>query len=211
MVPSPKTTCTRCGAGILQITADLTGGHCMPCAKAQARDDSPLLELQRRRYPDPLLDHRHPAENVILSVGYHPGWSPDLTSWVIQIAADGLLRQAMLWHRERGNEAELLAPVTLAQTDFVAIQKLVESCTPESFRCLTDGYCMDDAAEVSLVMPGQGVKATFAYFAFEHDRKTGRWSPTEAEAAAFRLFRQIWRFADRHAPHTLSDHEKRRP
>jgi hypothetical protein len=209
MEPSPKTTCTRCGTSILQITADLTGGHCMPCANAMARAKEPVTDYVLRRNPEPVLDHLHPAEDVIISVDYHPGWSPDLTSWVIQISNDGMLRQAISWHRKRGREAELLEPVTLKLTDLAAFQLLIESCSPDSFRSLADAACVDDAAMVSLIMPGRNVKVELPYFHLEHDLKRGSRKFEEMQASSFQLFGQLWRFADRHAPYSLRDREKR--
>jgi hypothetical protein len=168
MEPLPKTNCTRCGAGILQITADQTGGHCMPCAKVLGRESRLLLDrLPGRRDSEPLLNHRHPASDVMLSVDYDPGWSPDLTSWVIQISGDGILHQAICWDRKRGGEAELLKPLTLDPSDLAELQQIVGTCAPDSFRVLTDGYCIDDAATVSLVMPGQGVRTSVHYYNVE--------------------------------------------
>ena len=206
MEPSPKTTCTRCGTSILQITADLNDGHCMPCVKALAWESEPPIEFVRGRRRERLLNHAHPAEGVILSVAFHPGFTPDLTSWVIEISNDGALRQAVDWYR---GEEELLDPVTLKPSDLAELQELVESCSPESFRSLKNFGCIDDAALVSLVMPAQGVSESLPYFHLEFDLKKGRWQLDETQAASFQLFSQLWRFADRHAPYRLCEHEKK--
>ena len=49
IMSSAKTTCDRCGTEILRMTASLTGGHCMPCAKAMARANEPVPDYVRRR------------------------------------------------------------------------------------------------------------------------------------------------------------------
>lgn len=206
---SSKTACTRCGAGILQITADLNGGHCMPCAKALAREREPSVGYEDRHYPKPLLDHLKPEDGIILSVSYDPGWSPDSTSWVIQISGNGVLRQAMLWSQERGRKAELLDPVVLGASDLAAIRELVDGCSRETFLSLRTADCVDDVATVSLVMPAHGVKASLPYFHYEEGLKRGRREFDEAQRAAFELFGKLWHFADRHGPYRLRDHEKK--
>ena len=42
-MPEPKAACTKCGAEILQVTASITGGLCMPCKNDwPPRPDPPL-------------------------------------------------------------------------------------------------------------------------------------------------------------------------
>lgn len=203
MEPSPKAICIRCGVSILQITFDLTGGHCMPCANAMARAKEPVTDYVRRRNPEPILKHRHPAENVIISVCYIPGWTPDLTSWVIQISDDGILRQAVDWDREEGREEELLDPVMLTSSGLAGLQQLIASCSPDTFRSLTSAATIDDVPMVSLVIPAHDLHVDLPYFDLTEDVRFD-----ESQLASFQLFGELWRFADRHAPYSLRHHEK---
>jgi hypothetical protein len=192
------------------MTAGLTGGYCMPCANAMARAKEPVSDYVRRRNPEPLLDHLNPGEGVILSVGYHPGYAPDLTSWTIEVAGDGVLRQAVRWSRQTGRAEELLEPVSLDAAGLAEIRGLVGSCGADSFVPLERDACVDDVAIISLVMPGQGGRVDLPYFYLAEDLRRGWLKFDEARNVAFHLFGRIWNFADRHAPYSLRVHEGRR-
>ena len=211
IVSAAKTECRRCGAGILQITADLTDGHCMPCADALAREKRPVPEYVKRRNPEPLLDHCNPGEGVILSIAYHPGFTPDLTSWTIQISLDGVLQQAVDWHRRAGpRKEELLDPARLNAPQLAELQRVIERCEGDAFKSLKRTMCVDDAALVSLVIPYKQIKTSLPYFHFRHDIRKGRLQLDDAQQSAFAQFEQLWGLVDRFAPYSLRQHEQAR-
>lgn len=151
---SPQTTCARCGTVILRMTAEITGGHCMPCARTLVPDAG----FFRRREPDPVLNHTHPEEDVILSVFYHPGWSPDLTSWTIQISDDGQLRQEVHRdHRVKGPEG-LQETVPLGDAGLSEVRELLEQCGSITFRDLGFLNNVDDAPWFDLVLPSHSAR-----------------------------------------------------
>ena len=206
MESAPKTTCTRCGTSILQITADLHDGCCMPCVHALEGERRPLVVM--RPMPEPLLNHLDPAEDIILSVDYHSGLF-DTASWVIQISNDGTLRQAMLWYRDGEWDAKLLESVTLKPSDFAEVQELITCCTPDCFYYLAETIGPEEDGILSLAIPTQGVRGSLAYRALEEDLSSSTWRLLEANSASFLLFSQLWRFADRHAPYRMREHEKK--
>lgn|GEM_PF-3510903 len=208
VVTSEKTACKRCATAILQITAKLTEGYCMPCANATARAKEPVTEYVRQRNPEPILNHLHPEDGVILSVAYDPGWSPDLTSWTIQISGKGIVSQAVQWSRMRGARKELLESVTLEPLKLTKIHQLIVDCPPGGFQALKHAACIDDAANVSLIIPPKKIRIDLPYFHLAHDLKKGRRRFDDVQTSLFSLFGRIWSFADWHAPYSLSEHQK---
>lgn len=182
----------------------------MPCANALARAKQPVPECIRRRNPEPILNHPEPQESVILSVLYHPGFTPDLTSWTIQISGEGVIQQAVRWHRQGPREEELLDSVILGSPQLVTLSRLLERSTPDAFRSLERAACIDDAAIVSLVVPHNHVKIDLPYFDLAHDLKKGRCNFNEEEQASFALFGQLWKLVDQAAPYSLAKHQKGR-
>lgn len=209
-MPSEKTACKRCGTAILQITADLTEGYCMPCANDQVQANEPVSDYARRRNPEPMLNHLHPGDSIILSAAYFPGWTPDLTGWTIQVSRDGVVRQAVRWYPARTNEEELLKPITLNPSKLAEIQETIDLCPPGGFQALEQAACIDDAAMVSLVIPVKKIRIDLPYFDLAHDLKIGRLRFDEIQNSLFSLFGRIWGFADRHAPYSLGEHVKAR-
>ena len=180
----------------------------MPCANALAREKKPVPDYVRQRNPEPILNHLHPEDGVILSVAYHPGWSPDPTSWTSQISGDGIVNQAVQLSLERGGEEELLESVTLEPSKLTEIQQLIADCPPGGFQPLETAACIDDAANVSLIIPTKKFRIDLPYFHLAHDLKNGRRRFDEVQTSLFSLFDRIWSFADRHAPYSLREHQK---
>ena len=209
-VTTAKTLCSRCCTEILQITANLTDGHCMPCANALARAKEPVPDYIRRKNPAPILDHRNPEGSVILSVFYHPGFTPDLTSWTIQITSEGVIRQTVRWYHKEHKEEELLAPVTLDNSQLADFQRLIDLCASDTFKVLENAACIDDAAIVSLILPQKEIQIDLPYFDLQHSIKKRRQRFNEAEQSAFALFGQLWRLVDHVSPHSLTEHQKAR-
>jgi hypothetical protein len=207
-VTSEKTACKRCGTAILQITAKLTEGHCMPCANAMARAKEPVPDYVRQGNPEPILNHLHPDDGIILSADYHPGFTPDLTGWTIQVSSDGIVRQAVQWYRKNFREEELLKPITLEPLKLTEIQQLIVDCPPGGFQALEHAACIDDAANVSLIIPPKKIRIDLPYFHLAQDLKKGLRRFDGVQTSLFSLFGRIWSFADRHAPYSLREHQK---
>lgn len=181
----------------------------MPCANARARAKEPVPEYVRRRNPEPLLNHLHPTEGVMLSVDYHPGFTPDLTGWTIQIRRDGEVRQAVRWYRSSSREEELLDPVTLGQREITKLEEFITRWNADAFEELNRAACVDDAANVSLVLKARGLQADLPYFHFVHLMKKGLIKLNESQKVALSAFGDLWKFTDRLAPYSLHEHEKR--
>lgn len=180
----------------------------MPCANAMARAKEPVPDHVRQRNPEPILNHLHPEDGVILSVAYHPGWSPDLTNWTTQISGNGTVHQAVQWSCKRGGEEELLESVLLEASKLTEIQQMIDHCPPGGFQSLETAACIDDAANVSLIIPTKKIRIDLPYFHLAHDLKNGRRRFDEVQTSLFSLFDLIWSFADRNAPYSLREHQK---
>jgi hypothetical protein len=177
-----------------------------------ARAYEPVSDYVRRQNPEPILKHLHPEDSIILSVLYDPGWSPDLTSWTIQISDDGIVSQAVQWSRMRGRggEEELLDSVFLELPKLAEIQRLIDCGSTDGFQSLQQADCIDDAARVSLNLPLKRVRLDLPYFHLEYELRKGYRQFDATQRASFSSFGQIWNFADRHAPYSLSEHQNNR-
>lgn len=180
----------------------------MPCANAMAGAKEPFPDYVRERNPEPILNHLHPEDGVILSVVYHPGWAPDLASWTTQISGNGIVNQGVRWSRMRRGEEELLESVILEPSKLTEIQQLIADCPPGGFQPLETAACIDDAANVSLIIPTKKFRIDLPYFHLAHDLKNGRRRFDDVQTSLFSLFGRIWSFADQHAPYSLREHQK---
>jgi len=205
-----KSNCKACDAEILQITFDLTEGYCMPCANQRARADKPVSDYVSKRWPKPILVHSSPPDEVLLSVCYSPGWSDDLTSWVIHILKDGLLRQAVQWHTPGVSTIteEELDSTNLPQEDLDCILEILDSCTPEAFRAAEQAMCVDDVSSVSFRNSPRGIRVGLPLFALAEEVKRGRIDLDAVQRQGFEALDRLWSVADSNAPYPIRKHNK---
>lgn len=182
----------------------------MPCAKALTRAKEPVPEYVRKRNPEPLLNHLSPDKGVILSVAYHPGYTPDLTSWMIQVNSDGEVHQAIQWYRGQRDEEELLDPSLLDPIQMKTLESLLTRFRSTDFGELERAATVDDAAMLSIVAPVQGIRADLPYFHFVHFMKKGMIKFDDKQKLSLSAFGEIWKFMDSNAPYSLNEHEKGR-
>ena len=180
----------------------------MPCANKLASAKEPVSDFVRQKYPQPLLDHRNPEDGVILSLAYHPGFTPDLTSWIIQINEIGELQQAVHWYRHSNREEELMETAEVDEDHLLQLSRLLDRADSDSCRSLESAICIDDAAMVSIFAPQRDLRVDLPYFHMAHDIKKGRQRLSDDESRVFQAFASIWKFADGCAPYNLRQHQK---
>lgn len=182
----------------------------MPCANQRARADKPVSDYVSKRWPKPILVHSSPPDDVLLSVFYNPGWSDNLTSWVIHILRDGLLRQAVQWHTPGAATIteEELDPTNLPQEDLDRILEILDSCTPEAFRAAEQAMCADDVSSVSFRNSPRGIRVGLPLFTLAEDVKRGRIDLDAPQRQGFEALDRLWRIADSNAPYPLRKHKK---
>ena len=182
----------------------------MPCTNKRARSEEPVSDYVSRRWPKPILVHSSPPDDVLLSICYSPGWSDDLTSWVIHIRQDGLLRQAVQWHTSgvSGITEEELESTNLSQEDLARVSELLHSCPTEAFRAAERAICVDDVSSISFRSSPRDIRVGLPLFSLAEEIKRGRVELDELSQRGFETLEYLWRLADSNAPYTLSKHSK---
>lgn len=209
-MPEPRANCQKCGADIMQITYDLTEGYCMPCANERARADKPISSYVSKRNPKPILSHSKPAEGVILSASYFPGWNPDLTSWIIQINKEGVLRQAVDWYTPQYKKVEKeLDPIHLTVEQLKKLENLLAVAVKIDFNILFRHCCVDDVESMGLTSPTYEFKAEIPLTHIPESLKYQGNALSQNEQEAFDAFANLWHFADSHARYSYKDHWKK--
>jgi len=209
---SPKTNCKKCGTEILQITADLNEGRCMPCKKDDWRKEVLIPQIASMvREHTPILNHKTNSEDVLVSIHFHPGFTPDLTSWTFQISRDGIMRQAVWWYTQRHDRPE--EELDSVRLDDATMKRLGQLITEaESLKLAEIGHlsCIDDAAMVSVRFPRSGEHADIPMLSMQEDIRKGRRKLTDVEKPRFSVVEAIWMLADRHARYSINEHHKGR-
>jgi hypothetical protein len=183
----------------------------MPCANERARADKPVSEYVTKRWPKPILKHSEPPEGVLLSIAYHPGWCEDLTSWVIHLNDDGVLRQAIQWHSRKSDDLEEeLQSIELSPESFGQFETLLSASDSEALHAVEHMMCVDDVAMISMRSATRDIRVSLPFLYIEEDLKKGRLTLNAIQQRGFDVFASLWHFADRHASYSLAQHEKSR-
>lgn len=163
------------------------------------------------RERDPILDHRTTSEDVLVSISFHPGFTPDLTSWIFQISQDGVMRQAVWWYKQgRDRPEEEFDSVHLDEVTMREIKKLIDDAESLRLSPIEHLSYIDDAAMVSIRIPRSGEHADLPMLSLQHELRKGRRHLTDVEKPRFAIVERIWLLADRHARYSLGEHQKGR-
>jgi hypothetical protein len=182
----------------------------MPCKNAVWRKEVLIPQIASMvRGRNPILNHKTTSEDVLVSIHFHPGFTPDLTSWTFQISRDGIMRQSVWWYRPRHDRSEEeLDAVRLDDATMKRVHRLITEV--ESLKLAEIGHlaCIDDAPMVSVRFPRSGEHADIPMLSMQDDLREGRRKLTDLEQSRFSVAEAIWLVANRHARYSITDHHK---
>ena len=206
---APKTQCSDCGAEILQVTADITEGYCMPCAKRAKAAAEPKPDWMRMKSGEPVQHAPKLEADAIVFASFSPGFATDLTSWDTQILKSGKVVQEIDWWKpdgpkRRGTETR---ETQISSDSIDALRGVIDGLDVEGIDEITQQICVDDAELISLIVPSRKLQRAVSPYTYEFiDREHGL---TARARSGLKSFRAAWDLIDSVSPYSTKEHWKR--
>lgn len=207
-MPSPKTSCSECSAAILQITADITGGLCMPCSNRRKRDAERGPEWLERKLGRPVPEAPKLGPDAIIHASFFPGFATDLTSWETEITASGAVIQRIHWRRPDSSwrREEQILKGEASGAAIADLESLIAALDIAGVEQMAKETCIDDAELITLLVPSREFWGTASVYTFEFVDREHRFSDLARRGLS--SFRAVWDWIESVSPYTTTRHWK---
>lgn len=207
-MPDPKNNCAECGTVILQITADITGGFCMPCSNRKKHPTQGPLDWLSKKCGEPVDEVLQLEPDVIIHASFLPGLAEDLSSWETQVTLGGVLIQKIdWWRRGSSNPPEReIRTSEVSRDDIARLAALIQALDTDELKQLAKEVCIDDVELISFLIPSREFYEAISPYSAEYLDRNGQLS--DAARSGLVSARALWDQIESISPYTTAQHWK---